>query len=301
VNTAQVGLNKNTAQSSALTNGTLLDRGDSRVVPSSDASGTITFDARPKGLGLFLAHLMGLVTGPTVQGATTAFLTTATLGDNLGKSLSMQVGIPDLAGLLHPYNFSGGKVTSTTFECDQSGILGVSADLDFQQYQETSALVVPSYATDAGPYHFRQESVKVGPFGSEAAIQGVTKVAMTYARPQDTGRFYANNAGLKSEPVTNDVVAVTGTVSADLVNKANLADNYASDTPFSMVVAYTSTVLAGTAIPFAITFALPECYLNTGTPQLGGKDVVNGDYTYTCEYDGSHLPTITYMSTDTTL
>jgi hypothetical protein len=236
------------------------------------------------------------------QGATAAYLQTFTLADTLGLSFSGQVGIPDLAtGTLHPYSFQGGKVTACEFSCDVGGILGMSVDMDFQSITEAQSLVTPSYVSNVAPFHFGQESVKIGTFGSEAAIQGVTKVDVKVQRNYDVSRFYANNAGVKSEPVTNAKVAITGTLSADYVTKADLYDRFAQDTSFSLVLAWTGTVpIASTFYP-TIQIALPSCYFTTGSPNIQSLDVINGDLQFVCLYDGTHLPAITYMTSDTAI
>jgi hypothetical protein len=295
-NSESLGLNKTTAQGSGFANGQLLDSGGRRVVTMSDASGTVALDAVSNQIGLLLKHLMGSGTSTVIAGS--AFTEVFTLADTLGLYFSGQVGIPDLAtGTLHPYSFQGGKVTGLEFSCDQGGILGMSVDMDFQALSESQTLAVPSYVATQ-PFHFAQESVKIGAFGSEAAIQGITKIDVKYARKLDTTRFYGNNLGLKSEPVTNGKVGISGTLSADYVTKADLFDKYPADTPFSLVIAFTSTVLiSGTSFP-TLTLTLPNCYLDSGSPTIAGLDVISGDLNFTCLYDGSHLPTITLITSD---
>jgi hypothetical protein len=288
-------------QGSGFANGQLLDSTARRVTTMADANGTVALDCVTNTMGLLFKALMG--SGTSVQQAsTTAYLQTFTLADTLGVSFSGQVGIPDLAtGTLHPYSFTGGKVTGTEFSCDQGGILGLSVDCDFQTITEGQSLVTPSYVSGAVPFHFGQEAVKIGAYGSEAAIQGVTKVDVKIARNYDTSRFYANNLGVKSEPVTNAKVGITGTLSADLVTKSDLWDRYAQDTSFSLILSWVgTTAIASTYYP-TVSIALPSCYFTSGSPTVAGLDVINGDLEFVCLYDGTHLPVITYMTTDTTI
>jgi len=77
--------------------------------------------------------------------------------------------------------------------------------------------------------------VKIGAFGSEAAITGVRKVDIKFDRPQATDRYYFSNAGLKSEPIENDYVKVTGTIDADYIDKTVWADRFAADSSTSLV------------------------------------------------------------------
>lgn len=299
-NSSSLARNPTFVQGSGFANGQLLDPVTRRLTAMADANGTVNLDVPTNQIGLLLKMLMGTATNAQ-QGATTAWLETFTFTDTLGLFFSGQMGIPDALGTLHAYNFQGGKVTQAEFSCAKGDKLTAAIDMDFQGVQETSALIVPSYVEGGGIFAFEMESLLIGALGSEASIQGVTDVDLTIARNMNTQRFYANNGGLKSEPVTNAKAGVTGSIGADLVTKADLYDRFAADSTFSLIWKFTSPVLAGVAFPYAITFNLPVCRFDNTTPTVDGLDVVNGTLPFTVLTDSTpHLPSITLMTTDTT-
>src|SRR5919108_2993637 len=76
---------KHTAQGTGMAAGRLLDPGGRRVVTHQDGKGPLDLEVGTKNMGLMLQALMGTTVTPVQQGATTAYLQTHTLADNVGK------------------------------------------------------------------------------------------------------------------------------------------------------------------------------------------------------------------------
>jgi hypothetical protein len=143
-------------------------------------------------------------------------------------------------------------------------------------------------------------TIKVGTYGSEASVDGVTKVDVKIPRPMKTTRFYFGNAGLKREPVTNARAQISGTIQADYVDKTIWADRFVSHSSFSLVIEAKGALIASTYYQtFRIT--LPGCFIEGDTPDLASADVVNGAFPFVYRYDGTNQPKIEYVSTDVSL
>lgn len=297
VDSAQLKKNKNTQLAGGVAAGMLVDRGSRRVVTTSDAGGSVKMEVGSKNFGLLLAHGMGSSATPVQQSSTAAYLQTHALGDNIGKYLSAQVGLPDLGGTIRPYSFLGCKVSSMEFSCAVDQFLQASIDFDSQQLTEAQTAVSPSY-TLGNPFHFGQATVAIGTFGSEATVQGVRKFDVKINRPLRNDRFYFGNSGVKKEPVSNGKVAITGSLDVDFVTKGDFADRFSTDTPFSLKITFTGANIASSFYEtFSIT--LPACYLDGDTPTLDGPDIISGTFPFTALYDGTNNAcTIGYMSTD---
>lgn len=290
---------KNTVQGGGLAGGQYGRLGSRRTVTSTAGAGGLPLEVTNKGFGLWLRHLMGDSLSPVVQGATIAFLQTHALSDNIGKSLSIQKGVPDAGGVVRPYDFLGAKIMSGEFSCGLDENLMATFDVDAQAVSEASALVTPSYVAGVMPFPFLSMGVKLGTFGSEASVTGVRGASVKIDRPQATDRFYAGAAGVKAEPIVNDWPTVTGTIDTDFLTKADFADRYVSDAPTSLVWEFIGPLIAST---FFYTFRIrvPMIFLNTGTPNIGGTDVTKASFDFEGQLDGTHpLATIEYMSTDT--
>ena len=291
-------LKKTTAQSAGIAAGRLLPLSSRRVLTRREVSGSFDIEVVNKGMGLLLQALMGTTVTPVQQVATTAYLQTHTLASVAGKSLTIQKGVPLTTGTVTDKSFLGCKVTSGEFACEVGGMLTGSFEVDGKDCDETQTLAAASYPS-VTPFHFGQMAVKTGTFGSEAALDGIRKVSVKVERPQDVERFYGGQAGLKKEPIENDLVKISGTLETDYV-ATTLDDLFTSDGATSLVWEFVGPIIASTyAETFRIT--LPAIRLDEGPPVVDGFGVVKPSFNFTGLYDGTNLPKIEYMSTDTTV
>lgn len=292
---------KTTVQGGGLAAGRLAQAGSRRAITAEAAAGSLSMDVPNKTFGVLLENLMGTTVTPVQQAATTAYLQTHALADNFGKSLTLQAGVPLTTGTVSPYTFQGGKITSAEFSCGVGELLQAKLDLDFRQAKEDQTLAAPSYTSALGNWNFTQMSLKLGTYGSEAAVTGVTKVTLNVERGMKTDRQYAGQAGLKAEPITNDFVKVSGTVEADYLDKTVFADRFAADTSTSLVWEFIGPVIASTYY-YTIRFTVPMVFFDGDTPTVSGPDVVSGSFPFVGQSDGTNaVCTIAYTSTDTTV
>ena len=68
--------------------------------------------------------------------STTAYLQTHALASNYGQSLSLQMGRPDVTGLIHQYNYRGVKCTSMKLECGTGEYLIGTYTVDGQAFEQ---------------------------------------------------------------------------------------------------------------------------------------------------------------------
>lgn len=293
-----LALKKMTATSSGIAAGRLLALSSRRVVTRKEAQGALEMEVVNKGMGLVLQGLMGTTVTPVQQGATAAYLQTHTLASVAGKSLTIQKGVPLTTGTVTDKSFVGCKVISGEFACGVGEMLTASFEIDAKDCDETQTLAAASYSS-MSPFHFGQMAVKSGTFGAETALDGIRKVSCKIERPQDTERFYASQAGLKKEPIENDLVKITGTLETDYV-AVTLDDLHTSDSATSLVLEWVGPLIASTFFEtFRIT--LPAIKLNEGPPVVDGYGVVKPSFQFEGLYDGTNMPKIEYMSTDTTV
>ncbi|MFK0151201.1 phage tail tube protein [Streptomyces sp. NPDC090493] len=293
-----VVLKKTTAQSAGIAAGRLVALSSRRVVTRKEVQGSIDLEVANKGMGLLLQALMGTTVTPVQQGATTAYLQTHTLADTAGKSLTIQKGVPLTTGTVTDKSFLGCKVTSAEFSCEVGGMLTVTFEFDGKDCDEGQTLSVASYS-NMSPFHFGQMALKTGTYGTETALDGIRKVSVKIERAMDVERFYANQSALKKEPITNDLVKITGSLETDYV-ATTLDDLHTSDGATSMVWEFLGPIIASTYNEtFRIT--IPAIKLDEGPPMVDGFGVVKPTFNFTGLFDGTNLTKIEYMSTDTTV
>lgn len=291
---------KNTYQGGGLAAGQLMRRGSRRVVTTKAGAGPVKFEVPSKGIGLLLNALMGGTVTPVQQAATIAYLQTHPLADPIGKILTMQAGLPDLAGTVRPYTYLGSKVMAMEFTCGIDEPLMVTMDVDSRDVSEAQSLAAPSYSA-TNIFHFAQCAVKLGTYNSEASVDGIRKMTIRIERQKRTDRFYAGAAGLKAEPIINEWAALSGTIEADYLDKTVYADRFAADTSTALVWEFIGPNIASTYFE-TFRIRMPMIFFNGDSPVLEGPDVVSGSFPFEAQFDGTNAAAeITYMSTDTAL
>ncbi|KIX78994.1 hypothetical protein SF23_03285 [Streptomyces sp. MBRL 10] len=289
-------LKKTTEQSAGVANGRLLALAARRVLTQQDVTGSIDLEVVNSGMGLLLTSLMGGGGTPVQQAATAAYLQTHTLADTAGKSLVIQKGVPLTSGTVTDKTFLGCKVTSAEFSCESGGMLKSSWEFNGRTCDEGQTLATASYPSRV-PFHFAQMAVKLGSFGSETAHDGVRKMNVKIERPLALDRYYAGQQGLKKEPISNGLVKISGTIETDYTS-TTLDDLHTSDGSTSLVWEFIGPNIAST---YDQTFriVLPAVKIDEAPPQIDGFEVVKPSYSFTGLFDGTNLPAIHYMSTDT--
>lgn len=298
--TAQLTKRKNTYQGGGMAAGRFVQPGGRRYVTTKGAGGTLSTSVYSKGMGLLLNGLLGGTVTPVQQGATAAYLQTHPLADPFGKFFTMQAGVPDLGGTVRPYTYLGCQIMAVEFSCEVGGALTASWEVEARDVSEAETLAAPSYPV-VNEFHFAQSAVKLGTFGAEAQVDGIRSMSVRIERARHDGGPYMGNQGLRSQGVLNAWSVVSGSISADFLNKVDLADRFASDSATSLVWEFVGPNIAST---FFETFRIrvPQIFLNGDTPTAGSPDVVNTSFPWVGQHDGTNAPaTVEYVSTDLAL
>jgi hypothetical protein len=292
----------NVVQGGGLAGGRMAELGSRRVITHEDAGGTVDgMEVTSKGMNFWIDQIMGGSGAPVQQGAGPAYLLSRAVADNVGKSFSGQTGVPDTSGVVRPYTAKGCKVTAVTFSCERGGLLTMVPTIDARQLSEVETMAAPSEVTGVRPFHFRQLTVKLGTLGAEASIDGIKGMSLTLERAQDVERIYAGSNGLKSEPLMSDFLKVSGSLNADFLNKATLADRFAADSSFALIFEWVGPLIASTYYE-TFRIKLPMNFLDGDSPVLDGPGIVTGAFPFSTKLDGTNpLVTLESISVDTTL
>lgn len=300
---------QNYAQGQGLYSGDFGPRSAQNVLTTIGGTGTLPMDVQNKDMGQIIQALMGTTVTPVQQAATTAYLQTHTLADPFGKTLTMQAGVTQQTdGVTKPYTLLGVKPTALELTWTPADPLKASFTLDAQNLVESTSLASVSYATGLSPFTTQGGTagsgfnVKLGTFGSESAVTGVTQAVCTINRGSQTGRYYANAAGKKAEPILNDTSTsvISGTLSADYYDKTQIADLWASGATTSLVLESLGANIASTYF-YTFRVTIPSVRFMGDTPNVSGPDVINTDYPWVWLYDGTNLPKIEIMEVATTI
>lgn len=247
------------------------------------ASGDFEFDVVTLGMGLFVKHMLGsTVTTPTLISGT-AYKQVHTPGDYRGLGLTIQVGRPEPSGTVRPFTYSGCKVTGWEFSIEDSQYPKLKLTIDGKNEDTATALATASYLAGAAAFDFSQMTLKLGGTATtasgETTIAGGTTVAtivksfsFSGETPMDTERFGLGNAGLKAEPLENDIPTYTGSLGAEF-NRTELYDLYANNTTTAMQMDMTGAVIGG-GNSFLFSIIAPAIKLKAAAPSVNGPEVV---------------------------
>lgn len=231
-----------------------------------------------QGMALLLANAMGSPATLTQLGSTSAYQIACSLGapDNQNY-MSLQTLLPDTGGNIKQQNFHGCKLQSTEWTIDMSNPLMWTFNVDSQQFENTSAAGSPTFTSNSRIFTFTGMNFKVGAYGSESFIDGVTKMTCKIERGFYTKRIYMGQSA-KSEPLSNAVVKISGTADVDLTptNKSVLWDIYHTQTAVpSIVMGFTGAAIGTSGYNDSLVLNPTDVFIDTGgTPELDGPDVV---------------------------
>jgi len=269
---------------------------------TSAGKGAVSFNPPSRGWGWLLQALMGGTSTCVQQAATAAYLQTHTLGDTLGKSLTVQGGVPYRDGTVRPHTLTGTKVIGAEFSCEANGgPVSSSFTFDAKAWTDSQSLATVSYPADTQPpFHGGQLAVKMGAYASEASVAGVRSYSLSISRPHDTEDYTAGATGLKSEPVLNGFTAITGSLTADWVSKTTFQDVANATATTSLVIEHVGALIASTYY-YTLRFTVPGIKLEQGTQNVDGVGELTNSWNFEWAYDGTNSPKIELMSIDTTI
>lgn len=274
-------------------------------------TGAAVMDLATRTLGVLLKNMLGSTATAVQIAATTAYKQVHNPGplDSLG--LTLQKGVPEAAtGLVKPYTYNGAKITSWTIGQAMDAIATLSLGFDAWNEDDVTALATASYTT-SNVYNFSQvTTLKFGgtpslasgvtSIASGVAVTGLTSFELTGANPVAGSRFFLGSAGIKANQLENDYRTISGKFSGEF-SKAQFYDVFKAGTTTPVQITWTQGD-AGGGNAFTVDIVLPACKLNSGTNNVGGPDIIQGDIEFVALDDQTTTPIqITYISTDTTL
>lgn len=272
---------------SGLRVGTKFKRASRLVQSRQTVSGSIELEHATRNMGtLWKLALGSSVTTPTlVLGS--AYKQVHVPGDFLGKSATIQVGRPEPSGTVRPHTYAGCKVAGWEFSCSDGEYATLSLDIEGRSESTATALATASYVAGAEVFNFSQVTVlKLGGTATTAAgettiasgvtVPGVVSgITISGENPMATERYGLGNAGLKNEPLENDIPTVTGTLSAEW-DRTTFYDLFKANTTTALELKFEGSVISGTD-KNTLSFILPAVKFKNVAPSVDGPDVIQAD------------------------
>jgi hypothetical protein len=176
---------------------------------SRTIGGTIETELWNTDIATLFRHMFGAVSVATNGGQ---WSYTYTPADLTGKSMTMQVGKPSIAGTSHPFTWGGCKVGSWTLSAEVGSLAMLSLDIVGMTETNGVSLAVASYDATLAPFVFTEASLAIA--GSTNNVVSSFEMTCDNAlteRPRlgsDTSKEYLQN-GFRE---------ITGTANTDFAS-----------------------------------------------------------------------------------
>lgn len=252
-----------------------------------------------KNWGWWLKHLLGTTATGTVSDSN--YTHTGTVGTLLGDFFTSQIGVPLVgSATVQPFTLHGCKVESWELSCDVDNLLRFSAEIDAEDYDDSTSLASVSYPSGALVFAFVGATVSIA-----SSTVNVKNVSITGDTNLDTDRRFLKGSALKLEPLENGFreygfsceAEFTSLTQLNRFTDADRADTLAEfKATFDGPVAHGGTTLPRLEVTIpAARFDMVD--LSTGDNGESIMQTISG----VARYDLSNSPiTITYRTTDST-
>jgi hypothetical protein len=292
-------LSKSYIENQPLMAGVMVQPTGYHVSSTRAAEGSIELQYFDRGMGKFLNLLTGAtVATVTPGGATTARTHTFPIGleSPVGKSLSIQVGRPDTAGTVRPFDYVGCKVTEAVISIESGEAATLSLNVDARDETTNQTLGTATYSAAARPFGFQNWAITL------AGSPHVRCRSLTITIPLNmaTDRYHLGNSGVKDEPLLNAQSDITANATFEF---SSLADHtrFVNESTVALVATATNGLIEG-AFNYKSEITIPAAKQISSGPTVGGPDLLTVDAEFKALYNGTNAPlTIVNTSTDTAL
>ena len=297
---------KNVKQDAGLRSGYRVARSPRRYVPTAEGTGDISLELQDKVLGQFLQAAFGLASSTGITGVSGGFQqmftigNTSTNGPALRPSMSIQKVIPNvIAQTLDQVTLLGATIDNFSFAFPNADFATAKFTINAKDVN-TSAIYAgaPIYTVSPTLFHFGQANVQICTLSNlivptattPTPVTGLAQVASPIGNVNirsaeiqvdckaDQARYNLGGGGRKSQPVAG-MWDIKGKFTAEYTT-TYFRDAYLNETPFSLVLTYTTpTLLSGTTFT-TMQLVLPEVKLDSAVPQVNGTDLVTTDFNF---------------------
>lgn len=270
---------------------------DRRVIVNMGGAGSLEIDVLNKGFGFLGQALLGSVTGPTQQAATSAYKSTMqTTDSDPADSYTVQVQrVGATSGTVQSFTHHGSVVTGWTISQDVGGFLVANIDFDFEDVDTSTGDGTPAYPSSATPFDWTQVVVTV-----DGTNTDVSSLELTADLALKTDRRFLRGSALKKQPVRSGIPTFSGTLAGEFLD-TTLYDHWVAGDIVPIIFTWTGATIEG-AYNYEFKLTMEACQLTGESPEASLEDLPSQPVTFDVLYDGTNPAVkLEYTSTDTSL
>lgn len=234
----------------------------------------------------FFNMLHGNSVSPTTPGGgTNTRLQTHNIGatDPIGKSLTIQVGRPDVGGTVRPFTYSGCKVSSATWSMERGGTLNASYNVVGKTGVTATSLASASYSYGK-PFNFTQGSIELD---DVVLTDCVRSAQVTCTLPLATDRYCIGGGATIKEPVLTDYVAVEVQLECEFTSLTQYTAFAAAARRKLELNVTDTTAIEGSLYPY-VYFTVASTVATAASPVVQGPDILTSTITLKGLSDGTN-------------
>lgn len=296
---------------------------DRTVLVGSQTQRDVELNVGTRGLGLWLKQMMGSSATAVQIGATTAYRQIHWIGDVAGKSMTVQLGLPEATqtGTVRAVTMRGVKTSQWEVSQARNELLKLRMSLDGWAETTATALATASYPTGTGatsnePLRFNCFSAKLGGTPSVASglvsVAGGTEIAgcrgagAKLVLPLRTDGFYSGGNGVKQEQILAGGAFYQPSADLDLEfrDRTQVYDIYAAYSTVALELTWLGKIDIGSGNFGKFSVIMPFTKINTNGINVSGPEALDNKGSLLAYGDpAGTLPAlqIEYISVDTTL
>jgi Phage tail tube protein len=221
--------------------------------------GRIVMECAPQGNALLWKHILGSIS----TSGTNPYTHTATPGDLSGKSLTLQIGRPDIGGTVRSFSYLGCKIASAELACSLNQWAMLTLNVYGAHEDTTQTLGTASYPATYTPFTFTAGSLQIA-----AANYDVQEFSMSIDNGLALNRHFirATTPERPKEPLEANRRAITGTITSDFID-LTAYNRFVNGTEAAMVLTFNSGAAAQLTVTLNVRY-------DGETPDIGGAELV---------------------------
>lgn len=268
-------------------------RSDHWKAGKRQGGGGLEFEIGNKGLGLLLTkHLLGSVT-TTADGAGKKH--SGSVADLFGKSLTIQIGRPDVSGVVQPFSYLGCKIDEWEISNNVDGFATLKlSKIDARDEDSTTGLTSATAPAADEILHWSGAVITLGGSAFDVfdfSVKGSNKLK--------SDRFYMKGSNLKKEPIEKAMRDYTGSFSADF-DGLTAYQRFLNGTHAAITATWTAVSTYDVAKPYKLVITIPSARFDGETPNSDGEDTLRQSLPFKAHDAGAGAITIDYYTSDAT-
>jgi hypothetical protein len=280
-------------ESAGLRAGLVMPRSTRWATGKKTVAGELSFEVATKNFGLWFKHMLGGFAVATPGGGTLTRDHTFTPADLTGRSLTVQVGRPDVGGTVRAFTYHGCKVAEFELTAEVDELLTLGVTILGEDEDTSTALATPSYPTGDALFVFTQGVLQVA--GSNQDVKGFS---LSGNNGLSDDRYFLGSQ-LRKNPLEASRREYTGELTAEF-ESLTAYNRFVNGTEAQLVLTFTAGLIEG-AFNYRLVITA-NVRFDGETPSVEGPDIVAVTLPFKCLNSGAGDATalqIDYRTTDT--